>query len=368
MPYGNINYQKRFYYTGRFTYKDFVLQKYIDDIQFCFSQERLLDCDSIVVEVREDDGGTKQTFEYVGNNIDKASILAFVGANNGYISKWTDQVTGDVVEITTEAQQQQIVNAGAWIDYTAKYNLEIPVNTALTVSGIAAVNRMKNLNMCSYIAFKDSVFISGYTSDYVFPINCSAGLMDFEILNSINLFWYDADGNISTATRPSPTLVNEGTSYLFATNIKDSTYIFARNTYGNFRGKIEDVPDMIGRLTITSTHLNTTLNDVYLHQEMLSLYNNPDFNVNIHTYAVTIGLANSYNFNGIIYFYNPGISFLDITQCNHLTDDYLDTIIINLDNTTIVGGQLLIDNNKRTSASDVAVNSLVSKGWTITEI
>jgi hypothetical protein len=331
MPYGNINYQKRFYYNKKFTYKDFVLQKYIDDIQFCFSQEKLLDCPSIVVEVREDDGGTKQTFEYIGNNIDKASIMAFVGANSGYISKWTDQVTGDIIEITTESQQQQIINAGTWVTYTNKYNLEIPVNTALTVSGIAAVNRMKNLSMCSYIAFKGSVSISGYTADYVFPIKMSANsLNDFGITNGLNNLWYFRDDSISTADRPAVTCVASGNDYLFCTNFTANNIELRANGTGvRFIGNLKDFPRLIYYLDLYNCTLITgSLADL---QGKITYY------LNLGNCALITGsLA---DLQGKI------TSYLILYNCTLITGSLADlqgkiTYYLNLGNCTLITGSL----------------------------
>jgi len=160
-----------------------------------------------------------------------------------------EQKTGTKVEITTESQQRLIVNAGVWVDYTNKYNLEIPQNTSLSVSGIAAVNRMKNLNMCSYIAFKGSVSISGYTADYVFPINCSVGLMDFQVDAALNMFWYLVGGGTSTAARPAPTLA-AGVSYAFCTNFTSVISLLANGTGVRWVGSLKDLPRITVYLSI----------------------------------------------------------------------------------------------------------------------
>jgi hypothetical protein len=128
--------------------------------------------------------------------------------------------------------------------------LEIPQNTALTVSGIAAVNRLKNLNMASYIGFRGSVSINGYTADYVFPINCSAGLMDFGWTNLSNIFWYLAGGATSTNTRPAATL-GAGVSYSFGTNMPANNISLNANTTGaKFIGNLVDLPRLIFYLTL----------------------------------------------------------------------------------------------------------------------
>jgi len=227
------------------------LTKYKSQLQFVFSDYQLLP-GFFKIEIREDGGGTTQEFSYLNGYIDKVSIQAFVGANSGYVSAMWDQKTGVKVDVTVEAQQRQIINSGVWIDYTAKYNLEIPQNTALTVSGIAALNRMKNLSMYSYIAFKGSVPISSYTADYVFPIKMSANsLNDFGIITGLNILWYFRDGSISTAIRPAVTCVAAGNDYLFATNmLNNDITLNAYNTGVKYIGDLKDMPRLTYYLAI----------------------------------------------------------------------------------------------------------------------
>ena len=241
-------------YHGRYPSKisGLALDAYASELQFVRSLDRLLTSyTGAAIEVRRSSDDAVQEFNYVKDYIDTVSILAFVGANNGFISGYYDQVSGVKTTITVTAQQQQIVNAGVMVDYQDKYLLEIPQNTTLTVSGIACTNRAKNLNMRSYIGFKGSKNITGFKSDYVFPIKCNAGLMDFEILNTTEIFWYDADGNISTADKPSPVLINAGNTYAFSQSLMGTTINVAGNNIGaGWTGDTKDLPRFNYRLSI----------------------------------------------------------------------------------------------------------------------
>jgi hypothetical protein len=210
-----------------------------------YSLYKLIKYTGNAIEVRRSSDNAVQEFGYVNNYIDTTSILAFTGAGNGFISGYYDQVSGVKTTISNTAQQQQIVNGGTMITYTAKYTLDVPKNTSLSISGIAQTNRIKNLNAVSYVSFRGAKSITGYSQDYVYPIKCSAGVMDFGLTNGAGIFWYDADGNTSVAAKPSPNLVNAGITYMFATNIPASNLtLSANNTDDRLIGDTTDFPTL----------------------------------------------------------------------------------------------------------------------------
>lgn len=263
MPYGNMSNSKTFNYNKRFSFSSGLpLDQYINDLQFAFSIENQLlsSYNGYLIEVEEDGGSTTQEFGILNGTIDRTAIENFCGVNNGYVIGIYDQKSGIKTVISTLAQQIEIVSSGVFQVFTAKYLLEIPQYTLLTVSGIAACNRMKNMSMVDYIAFKGEKVDSGYTGDYVFPIKCSAGLMDFKISNGTNVFWYDADGGISTADRPSLTLTNAGINYMFATNMSsqvDHIQISANGTSVRYVGDLKDFPRLYYYLNLYDCYMMT---------------------------------------------------------------------------------------------------------------
>lgn len=70
-------------------------------------------------EVRRDSDDTTIDIGFSGEVIDYVSLLAFVGAGNGYISKWYDQSGfGNTIEQTSLIYQPQIVDTGSMITDT----------------------------------------------------------------------------------------------------------------------------------------------------------------------------------------------------------------------------------------------------------
>lgn len=68
------------------------------------------------IRVRRSSDNTQQDIGFDGINLDTGSLLTFVGANDGYVTKWYDQ-SGNANDATqtTAASQCQIVSSGAVI-------------------------------------------------------------------------------------------------------------------------------------------------------------------------------------------------------------------------------------------------------------
>jgi len=349
--------------------RHFPLILYKSQLQFVFSDYQLLP-GNFKIEIRETGGGVKQEFDYIDGYIDKASIQAFVGANSGYISAMYEQKTGVKVDVTVEAQQRQIINAGVWGPGTAKYNLEIPVNSTLAVSGIAALNRLKNLSMCSYIGFKGSISIVGYTPDYVFPMKMSANsLNDFGITNGLNLLWYFRDNTTSGAARPAVTCVSAGTDYLFCTNMLGNIQLASNGTTNKWIGSLKDLP----RFTYYVDLFNVSeITDDVIFLPRVTFF------LAISAGSKLTGLFN--NVPSVTYLYARDCSLLSGTYTpkanntlifiygNAMTANETDQTLINCASViTAINGDLRYKNN-RTAASNAAVAILLAKGWTLTAV
>jgi hypothetical protein len=363
--------------------KRFPLDPYKSQLQFVYSQEKLLTCGCPWCEVIETGGSTTQEFAFE----DQAGILAFCGANSGYISGYYDQVTGLRTDVPV-GQRQQVVNGGVWVPYTNKYNLHIPQNTSLTMTPAAVVNRLRNLNMYTYIGFKGSVTVPTYTADYVNIFKCLVGVMDFGITNGSNIMWYDADGNVSTLAKPAPNLVHAGNSYMFATNMLAANITIAANTTGvRYVGDVRDFARLTGSLNISSTKV---AGDIAYLPRVLNILQIGGCNLltgnvaNMPKPTNSLYAQNIPNLTGNIAFLGPVSVILRVDGCSQLTGAYMpangimyiycngtnmsasstDDTIINTAAVTHSANGTLSHKNNRTPASDAARNHLIGDGWT----
>jgi hypothetical protein len=76
------------------------------------------------VRVRRSSDNTEQDIGFVAGQLDTASLLAFCGAGNGFVTSWYDQ-SGDARDAaqTTQANQPQIVSSGSLILENGKVSI-----------------------------------------------------------------------------------------------------------------------------------------------------------------------------------------------------------------------------------------------------
>lgn len=399
------------------------MDTYKNSVQWVYSLYKLFTnyTGNCIEVTRASDSGTQEFAFGTDNYVDKTSILTFCAGTDGIISKYYNQLTGVAVSIPA-AQSQTIVTAGAWVDANVanKYKLEIPSATSLSVSGIAAVNRMKSLNMHTYVAFKGDRTVTGYLNDYVYPLRCGAGLMDFALFGVTEKLWYDADGNISTADRPAPVLVNAGNTYLFSTDmLGTSVIVHCYNTGANYLGDLKDAPRLNYYLALWScSNLTGDLADLgdrltYLFAAEGAASITGDLS-SMTKLTYLLGLSGCVNItgdladlNGLLTYYlnlnscasvtgsladlNGAITYLlSVSGCSNINGVYtpvgagtpdiiniantglsvanVDATLIALDTAGKVNCTLTATGLTRSAASDAAVVSLLGKGWTINGI
>jgi hypothetical protein len=209
--------------------------------------------------IRDSDSATLDVTYDAAN---KAAALTWSAGTSSYISKRYSQVNGATdITISSSSDQELVITGGAWITNTSKYCLFEPSKSTLSVMDIPlSVNgRMKNKALAAYIILKDDKSaVTGYTSDYVFPIKCSAGLQDFGWTNLSNIYWYNRDGTTSTASRPGVTFAGAGTDYSFGTNMQANNIVLKGNSTGvRWIGDVVDLPALTYHLDIRSCTLLT---------------------------------------------------------------------------------------------------------------
>lgn len=151
------------------------------------------------MNVRRSSDNTTQDIGFVNNVLDTASLLAFVGANNGFVVTWYDQ-SGNAANATqaTQANQPQIVASGALTNVagapaiysntvTAQY-LRGPSGTAFGATATSVVGVFSSTNAANTSA--------------LFSTDLGGG--NFALcIHSPNFFAYNSGGT-STAFSSSP--------------------------------------------------------------------------------------------------------------------------------------------------------------------
>lgn len=141
-----------------------------------------------VMRVRRSSDNTEQDIGTSGGNLDTVSLLAFVGAGNGFVRTWYDQSgQANHVTQTTLASQPQIVAAGVvilngaglpHIDFVNKFMV-------LTVSGGVVFGIGKTTTQMTFYCAARRTSASAVQASSVCSIQASTGF------SSSNQFAYD---------------------------------------------------------------------------------------------------------------------------------------------------------------------------------
>jgi hypothetical protein len=114
------------------------------------------------IRVRRSSDNAEQDINFIGGDLDTASLLTFCGASNGFITTWYDQSTNaNNATQATAASQAQIVSSGAVITdpntskisttwTTDNYSLTTSISPNTRYLSIGVINRTaNNINIAS---------------------------------------------------------------------------------------------------------------------------------------------------------------------------------------------------------------------------
>jgi hypothetical protein len=126
----------------------------VQDSVVCYSLRKLKAGVTNCIRVRRSSDNAELDIGFVGNELDTSSLLAFVGANNGFVVTWYDQSGNDNhVTQAVAGNQPQIVDTGVILTDTngnyaikgisandtilvAPYNASFDISTNLTINAV----------------------------------------------------------------------------------------------------------------------------------------------------------------------------------------------------------------------------------------
>jgi hypothetical protein len=122
------------------------------------------------IRVRRSSDNTEQNIGFVNNVLDTASLLTFVGANNGFVTTWYDQ-SGNARNATnaTAAQQPRIVNAGVLDTLNSKPSIINP-NPNVVRRLISSLSYIQNLPVTAILTAKINVLPTNGFGNVCFPL------------------------------------------------------------------------------------------------------------------------------------------------------------------------------------------------------
>lgn len=203
------------------------------------------------------------------------------------------------------------------------------------------------------------------------PIRMDAGLMDFSITGADNLKWYFPDGTTSTSTQPAKTLTEPGVVYAVCDDWSKGTIeVIDNNTDPKYVGNTSDLEYLtylanFGNCTNLTGDISSLSNLAYY----ANFYGCSNLTGDILNLSNLTNYANFYGCSNLMGVLNPKptLNHIDL-RVTGLSISDVDQSIINLnDVTTVTDGTLRLTGLQRSSASTGAINSLVAKGWTVSD-
>lgn len=228
---------------------------YLDELtaqpRAVWSLRKLISTATNALRVRRSSDNAEQDIGFTGDDLDSTALLAFVGANSGYVVTWYDQ-TGNALHLlqATAAKQYRLVNAGVYSGSAFSDGIDdaysvasLSVNTTDKASvyfrlGISSFNRYNNI-------FELSVNYAsqGGAAAIVYTNNVSGGTVESGMSN-VNV-WNSTAGSLNVSSflttdvvgfiwdRAQATAANEIKLYLNGAQ-KTQFSSSALNTTGNF--------------------------------------------------------------------------------------------------------------------------------------
>jgi hypothetical protein len=139
-----------------------------------YSLRRLSASATRAIQVRRSSDNTTLDIGFVGSNLNVAALLTFVGAGNGFVTTWYDQVGSINATQATAILQPKIVNAGALYlntANTASIKFDGIANTILSTGDFSLQNPLSintvinNISYNNLSPFSNTVYDGFLTSD-----------------------------------------------------------------------------------------------------------------------------------------------------------------------------------------------------------
>jgi hypothetical protein len=123
---------------GSQVYQSPVLSRLSVSSSAAYGLRRLSASATQAIQVRRSSDNATQNIGFVGNDLDVAALLAFVGANNGFVTTWYDQVGSNNLTQATAISQPIIVNGGAVNVQNGKPSLLFQVSSSSVLANLSA--------------------------------------------------------------------------------------------------------------------------------------------------------------------------------------------------------------------------------------
>lgn len=254
---------------------DFVSYRYLIDAittsNCAYSLRQLSSSATNCIRVRRSSDNTEQDIGFTSDVLDTSSLTSFVGANDGFITKWYDQ-SGNNVDAAqaTAANQPKIVNSGSVLTEGGK--------PAISFDGS---DDYLTLSSTLSLSTEHSIFAVAQTNDVTAVLVGSTSPTSNFNTNSSTSYAYNANGYFQAIGTSSPlghqavsVIRNAGTVTIY----KDGSSYASNTSFGSNAFTVKEVGR---RADLTSLPWDGTMQElIFYPTDKTSDLNDIDFTIN----------------------------------------------------------------------------------------
>jgi hypothetical protein len=177
-----------------------------------YSLRRLSASATKAIQVRRSSDNTTLDIGFVGSDLDVASLIAFVGAGNGFVTTWYDQVGSVNATQAVALAQPAIVTSGVVNYINGKPALSNTAGTAIVATGLTTLNTAHSISAVASSTSSIGRIVSMRSTNPLNPI--------FDFISSTNLRFLIRDDTSTNSITVTQTVANN--TLLVTTGIRNT--------------------------------------------------------------------------------------------------------------------------------------------------
>lgn len=177
-----------------------------------YSLRRLSASATKAIQVRRSSDNTTLDIGFVGSDLDVASLIAFVGAGNGFVTTWYDQVGSVNATQAVALAQPAIVTSGVVNYINGKPALSNTAGTAIVATGLTTLNTAHSISAVASSTSSIGRIVSMRSTSASNPI--------FDFTGSTNLRFFVRDNTSTNSITVTQTVANN--TLLVTTGIRNT--------------------------------------------------------------------------------------------------------------------------------------------------
>lgn len=222
------------------------------------------------IRVRRSSDNTEQDIGFTNNELDTTSLTTFVGANNGYVTRWYDQ-SGNANNSTqaTATVQPQIVSSGTVLTNNSKPSMSLVNQDSLTFSSLApittfSVAKIDTLSYAIHYLLYDNSVTKGYFYGGTFTGVDGLGVYDGAAKSitgedtNTHLGYFNYNGTNYEVAKDGSAISNLASGSNFTLN-----YIGRQNTALTLNGQLQEIVIYPSTQSSNKSNIESNINTYY---------------------------------------------------------------------------------------------------------